>query len=140
MAVALPAPTLVSPANDEIITVTSLPTQVPCQWQAVSGASGYELDIDGNQITITSGSQTTYTATISGVGAHSWRARTKNSAGVGSWSSTNTFTISTNSESNWNYPVTPYEPGSYEGRSFFFDQDHLGEVEELPEGTPIQES
>jgi len=31
-----------------------------------------------------------------------------------------------------------YIPGSYAGRSFFYDNDHLGEDIDLPEGTPIK--
>lgn len=39
--------------------------------------------------------------------------------------------------SPWNYPVTPYDPGSYDGRSFFYDNNHLGEDEAQPEGAPV---
>lgn len=39
--------------------------------------------------------------------------------------------------SPWNYPVTPYDPGSYDGRSFFYDSNHLGEDEALAEGIPV---
>lgn len=42
-----------------------------------------------------------------------------------------------NYESEWDYPVYPYIPGSYNGRSFFYDDDHLGEDIDLPESTPI---
>jgi hypothetical protein len=38
---------------------------------------------------------------------------------------------------NWDYPVLPYYPGSYAPRSFFYQNDHLGEDEALSEGTPI---
>jgi hypothetical protein len=41
-------------------------------------------------------------------------------------------------ENKWNYPVTPYDPGSYQGRSFFYDTDHLGEDEALVEGAPVR--
>jgi murein DD-endopeptidase MepM/ murein hydrolase activator NlpD len=37
----------------------------------------------------------------------------------------------------YGYPVTPYQPGSYAGRSFFYDRVHLGEDEQEPEETPI---
>jgi len=47
----------------------------------------------------------------------------------------NTFVLSQNT---WQYPVTPYTPGSYAGRSFYFDNNHLGEDIELTEGTPIR--
>ena len=89
----LAPPSLVSPANGATINVSSVPAQVTLQWQTVSGATGYELWVDGNQVLINSGSQTTYNATLNG-GSHSWRARTKNSLGqYGSWSSTWGFTI-----------------------------------------------
>jgi len=38
----------------------------------------------------------------------------------------------------YGYPVEPYVPGSYNGRSFFYDQNHLGEDEALPEKTAIK--
>ena len=89
----LPSPTLVSPQNGAMVYAASFPAQVQLQWQAVSGASGYELSVDGNQILINSGSQTTYNATLNS-GAHTWQARTKNSSGTyGSWSSSFTFTL-----------------------------------------------
>lgn len=36
------------------------------------------------------------------------------------------------------YPILPYNPGSYEGRSFFYDNDHLGEDIKLEEGKPVK--
>lgn len=41
-------------------------------------------------------------------------------------------------DSSWSYPVLPYLPGSYAGRSFFHDDDHLGEDMALAQGTPIR--
>ncbi|MBK1646493.1 hypothetical protein CKO25_17945 [Thiocapsa imhoffii] len=38
---------------------------------------------------------------------------------------------------SWQFPVTPYRPGSYGGRGFYFDKNHLGEDIRLDEGTPI---
>lgn len=40
----------------------------------------------------------------------------------------------------FDYPVNraAYIPGSYNGRTFYYDNDHLGEDIELPEGTPIR--
>jgi murein DD-endopeptidase MepM/ murein hydrolase activator NlpD len=38
----------------------------------------------------------------------------------------------------YEYPVLPYTPGSYNGRSFYYDGDHLGEDIQLSEGTPIE--
>lgn len=40
----------------------------------------------------------------------------------------------------WNkyqFPVTPYSPGSYNRRSFYYDNTHLGEDIDLAEGTAI---
>lgn len=48
------------------------------------------------------------------------------------------FAITTRSSSNWVHPVWPYSAGSYGGRSFFYDGNHLGEDEALDEGTPIR--
>ncbi|MFC1608849.1 M23 family metallopeptidase [Patescibacteria group bacterium] len=36
------------------------------------------------------------------------------------------------------YPSDPYDPGSYGGRGFFIDKDHLGEDIGLSEGTPVR--
>jgi murein DD-endopeptidase MepM/ murein hydrolase activator NlpD len=43
----------------------------------------------------------------------------------------------------WQYPVTPYEPGSYAGRTFYCCRDgnygaHLGEDVAQPEGAPVR--
>ena len=86
MEVTLPPPTLISPINDETVTSVLL------QWQQVTNAGGYELDVDGNQVIINNGSQTSYSPTL-GYGSHNWRARTKNSSGVyGDWSGYASFT------------------------------------------------
>jgi murein DD-endopeptidase MepM/ murein hydrolase activator NlpD len=39
---------------------------------------------------------------------------------------------------NYQYPITPYVPGSYGGRSFYYDNIHLGEDINLTEGTAIR--
>ncbi|MEI6209638.1 MAG: hypothetical protein WCP20_22880, partial [Desulfuromonadales bacterium] len=89
----LSPPVLTSPTGGTTVTVSTLPGTVTLQWQAVSGATGYELNVDGNQVLITSGSQTTYNATLN-AGSHQWYARTKNCADAyGSWTSTTTFTV-----------------------------------------------
>lgn len=76
----LSPPYLISPKNN--VTVNS----IQLQWQTVSGASGYQLDVDGNTVDINNGSQTTYSPTL-GYGSYQWRARTENSGGAyGSWS------------------------------------------------------
>ncbi|MCK9639349.1 MAG: CHAP domain-containing protein [Prolixibacteraceae bacterium] len=86
----LSPPSLVSPINNA--TVTS----VQMKWQIVPNASEYMLEIDGNQVEINSGTQSTYNATLN-YGQHQWRACTKNSSGVfGSWSSLETFTYQQN--------------------------------------------
>ncbi|RPH33342.1 MAG: CHAP domain-containing protein [Bacteroidales bacterium] len=78
-------PALVNPINN--ITVTN----VQMQWQQVSNASGYMLEIDGNQVNINSGSQITYNPTLN-YGQHQWRACTKNGVGIfGYWSSYTSF-------------------------------------------------
>lgn len=38
----------------------------------------------------------------------------------------------------WQYPVSPYVPGSFAGQSFYYDNDHLGEDILLPEKAPIR--
>lgn len=43
----------------------------------------------------------------------------------------------TTSEPQWAYPILPYVPGSYAGRSFFYDSNQLGEDINLAEKTPI---
>jgi murein DD-endopeptidase MepM/ murein hydrolase activator NlpD len=37
----------------------------------------------------------------------------------------------------WAFPVTPYTPGSYGGRGFYYDKNHLGEDIRLSEGAPV---
>lgn len=41
---------------------------------------------------------------------------------------------------DFDYPVSEnsYVPGSYNGRSFYYDEVHIGEDIELSEGTPIR--
>jgi murein DD-endopeptidase MepM/ murein hydrolase activator NlpD len=41
------------------------------------------------------------------------------------------------SSDTWDFPVTPYVPGSYGGRGFYYDKNHLGEDERLAEGTAV---
>jgi murein DD-endopeptidase MepM/ murein hydrolase activator NlpD len=66
--------------------------------------------VDGNQVLINSGSQTSYTANLN-YGSHSWKARTKNSAGVyGAWSATWSFTLQKH-VSELPAPVLSLHPG-----------------------------
>jgi hypothetical protein len=84
----LPPPTLISPINDETVTSVLL------QWEEMANAAGYELDVDGNQVIISDGNQTSYSPTLN-YGTHRWRVRTKNSSGVyGPWSEYAYFTYS----------------------------------------------
>jgi hypothetical protein len=88
-------PTLLSPSD-----ATSLTDQIPTLvWQAVSGATGYDLVIDDNQDFTSSVINTSTTAGVFtpssdlSSGKYYWRVRAKNSAGAGPWSSTWNFTI-----------------------------------------------
>ncbi len=91
-AVLLP-PTLASPINGQIVNVATSPGSVSLNWNSVSGAIGYQLNIDGSWVTINNGTQMTYSATLN-AGSHQWQARTENSAGVyGSWSSYQSFSV-----------------------------------------------
>ncbi|MDO7906791.1 fibronectin type III domain-containing protein [Paenibacillus sp. JX-17] len=66
-----------------ISTVTN--AAIGVKWTAVTGATGYDLEIDGTAVSLTA---TSYTK--SGLAAnseHTFRIRSKNAAGVGSWSS-----------------------------------------------------
>lgn len=58
--------------------------QIKVSWQAVSGATGYELEIDGKLVSV---SGTSYTKTgLTPDSQHTFRVRTKNKLEVGSWS------------------------------------------------------
>ncbi len=45
---------------------------------------------------------------------------------------------SSSAADGWEHPVWPYVPGSYDGRSFYYDGDHLGEDIDLAEGTAVR--
>jgi GH25 family lysozyme M1 (1,4-beta-N-acetylmuramidase) len=85
-------PTMTSPANGAAISCASSPTTVLLQWNAVTGATGYHLLIDGISIPIYIGAQTSYTATLP-VGTHNWKIQTNNVAGYGSYSALWSFTL-----------------------------------------------
>ena len=58
--------------------------QIKVSWQAVSGVTGYELEIDGKLVSV---SGTSYTKTgLTPDSQHTFRVRTKNKLEVGSWS------------------------------------------------------
>ncbi len=81
----LPPPTLLSPINNERVADPLL------QWEKVTGAIGYELEIDGNTVTIESGSKTSYLPSLS-YGKHQWKARTEYLTNVyGNWSPMTSF-------------------------------------------------
>ncbi len=85
-----PPPVLVSPSNGSS-TIDQAPT---FDWDDVSGATSYEIQIDSSQaIEVT---QSTYTpnSDLSG-GEHTWRVRSKNDAGVSAYTTSWTFTIVT---------------------------------------------
>ena len=46
-------------------------------------------------------------------------------------------TVISPAQSRFAYPVSNYNPGSYNGRRFFYDGVHIGEDEALSEGTPV---
>ncbi|MFC9711149.1 fibronectin type III domain-containing protein, partial [Paenibacillus sp. NPDC056933] len=67
------------------LTVNSVTnTAIALKWTAVSGATGYDLEIDGTVVAVTG-----VAYTKSGLAAnteHTFRIRSKNAAGVGTWS------------------------------------------------------
>lgn len=85
-----------------IPTIPSVPTgltataasssQINVTWNAVSGATGYDLEVDGTTV---SNVTSPYSHTGLALGStHSYRVRAKNSAGSSSWSSTVSRTTS----------------------------------------------
>jgi hypothetical protein len=78
------APTLATPANGANV----FGPNVTLTWAAVSCASSYEVDIDG---TIYAAPGTSYTYTMSTVGAHTWTARGINGTGAGPWAASRTY-------------------------------------------------
>ncbi|PIH58354.1 fibronectin type III domain-containing protein [Paenibacillus sp. LK1] len=73
------------PASVTGFTLNSVTnTAIALKWNAVTGATGYELEIDGTVVAVTG-----VAYTKSGLAAntdHSFRIRSKNAAGVGTWS------------------------------------------------------
>ncbi|MEH6937381.1 fibronectin type III domain-containing protein [Bacillus sp. JJ664] len=72
-------------------TLPKLPTNVTAiesnnniklTWSASTGATGYDISIDD---TVVSTTNLSYTYSLSSKGPHSYKLRTKNSAGVGEW-------------------------------------------------------
>jgi hypothetical protein len=73
------------PASVTGLTVNSVTnTAIAMKWNAVTGATGYDLEIDGTVVAVTG-----VAYTKSGLAAnteHTFRIRSKNAAGVGAWS------------------------------------------------------
>ncbi|WP_405154148.1 fibronectin type III domain-containing protein [Paenibacillus sp. FSL K6-0108] len=73
------------PASVTGLTVNSVTnTAIALKWNAVTGATGYDLEIDGTIVAVTGAAYTK-----SGLAAntdHTFRIRSKNAAGVGTWS------------------------------------------------------
>jgi len=70
-----------TPAN---ISATATSTSITLSWGAVSGATGYDIEVDGVIQSITA---TTYVHSgLTADTAHSYRVRSKNSIGTGDWS------------------------------------------------------
>jgi hypothetical protein len=59
-------------------------------WSAVSGATGYDFEIDGKSMSETGNHVAGLTVAK---GTRKWRVRAKNSAGAGPWSGFRTFTM-----------------------------------------------
>ncbi|WP_066020437.1 MULTISPECIES: fibronectin type III domain-containing protein [Clostridium] len=74
------------------VTTEVTDTSIKLSWNAVAGATGYEVEVDGN--TIDNGSSTVYTAEKLETGTtHTYRIRAKNADTIGSFSGTITKTI-----------------------------------------------
>jgi hypothetical protein len=91
------APTLASPSNG----ATGISTSPTLTWNAVTGATGYELQVSTSSgftttvVNQTSLTNTSYSASgLSNSTLYYWRVRAKNSAGTGSYSSVWSFTTS----------------------------------------------
>ncbi len=73
-------------------------SQINISWSSVSGAIGYDLEVDG---TVISDMTSPYAHTGLAAGStHSYRVRAKNSAGASAWSSAANATTTNNTSSN----------------------------------------
>ena len=154
-------PTLSSPSNNAEHTKGS---SLSFSWSSVSNASYYEIWIDNNSgfgspevglnngassnwvnngiVSSNSFSLTTNMQNQLPQNVYYWKVRALNNSmeSISDWSSETRCFILYNNFSNpqaWGYPCDKYIPGSYNGRTFYYDQDHLGEDILLSEGTPI---
>ncbi|MGN7309303.1 fibronectin type III domain-containing protein, partial [Bacillus subtilis] len=73
------------PASVTGLTINSVTNvAIALKWNAVTGATGYDLEIDGTVVAVTG-----VAYTKSGLAAnteHTFRIRSKNAAGIGAWS------------------------------------------------------
>ncbi|WP_338540820.1 fibronectin type III domain-containing protein [Paenibacillus tundrae] len=73
-----------------LIVTTATNTTIAVKWNAVTGATGYDLEIDGTVVPV---SALTYNKTALAANTeHTFRVRSKNTAGVGAWSEVITAT------------------------------------------------
>ncbi len=79
------APTAISPSASASVTAP-----VTFTWSALNCATSYDLDVDG---VVNTGVNSTSATVALGNGAHTWRVRAVNGAGVGPWSGTVGFTV-----------------------------------------------
>jgi hypothetical protein len=87
-------PTLGLPSNGVCITT---PGPVSLDWSSVQFATNYDLELDS---VVTALGNTLTTSVAVGAGQHSWRVRGTNAAGIGGWSSMNTFGIASTNPGN----------------------------------------
>ncbi|MCC3379703.1 fibronectin type III domain-containing protein, partial [Paenibacillus sp. UY79] len=73
------------PAGVEGLNITGTTNKsITLAWSAVSGATSYEVEVDGVTVPV---NNLTYTTTgLEGYSEHTFRVRAKNAAGVGAWS------------------------------------------------------
>ncbi|MDD3194273.1 MAG: peptidoglycan DD-metalloendopeptidase family protein, partial [Paludibacter sp.] len=155
------APSLSSPANNSEYTKGS---NISFTWSNVSNAVYYEIWVDNNsgfgspEVGLNNGASSnwvnngivssnnfTLTASMQSQlpqNQYYWKVRALNNAQepITDWSSETRTLVLYNNYSNpqsWGYPCEQYNPGSYNGRTFYYDKNHLGEDILLPEGTPI---
>lgn len=126
-------------SGDSVVTVPGVPTgltassvstsQINVSWNTISGATSYDLLVDGKTITNVSNPYA-HTGLAAG-STHTYQVRAVNSAGASAWSSS--ISAKTNSTSNiqpW-APNTAYKVGdlvSYNGITYRCQQPHTSLV------------
>ncbi len=107
------APILFSPLNTSLLHI-SMPRLI---WNAVSGATGYRIQVDSNPIFANPQQTANLTSTNYTVnptlpdGVYYWRVRGLNSDGLGPWSNSRQFTVQTQTPAN-NAPEINYYTSS----------------------------